>query len=516
MSDATDRGITVTEIAAMDLPIDVNPETTAAFVGRALRGPIDIPVPVRNFGDFRRRFGDVWSRSSLGPAVRQFFEHGGRQLYVVRVANNARGALIRLAAGDSALGLRALEPGSTERIRAAVDYDGIADGDPLFNLTLQRLDPATGLVADQEMYRKLSHEPAAATFVGDVLLHSSLARVEEPYPSHRPDVTTPRDQQPGSTWVEAMERGSDGTGLCDYDLVGSLRDGRGMFALEQVDHFDLLYLPPPGKGVDVGPAAMLAAERYCRRRGAMLIVDPSVKWTTPGQALAGVRAQGYASRCILSYFPRLVLRDDDDRMPRAAGGALAGLLCKLDRGHGPWGDLDAQGLGFARDLRPAMHVDDETAQLLIRDGLNVIRPGPARRSRVHGSTTLGQGTDVYRRFGSLGVQRLCLRITSAIDQATRWAVFEQPDERLARHLRSRIFSYLSALFDLGAFADDRIVVQCDAGLCKRNDSAAHGISILVAFRPHGCARPISLTLHQSARGYRATRTAFPPTIQDCA
>ena len=121
MSGNYDRGITVTEIAPMDQPIDIAPETTAAFVGRALRGPLNTPVLVHHFGEFRRRFGNSWSRSSLGPAVQQFFEHGGQNLYVVRVANNARGALLCLPADGSALVLRAMEPGSTERIRAAVD-----------------------------------------------------------------------------------------------------------------------------------------------------------------------------------------------------------------------------------------------------------------------------------------------------------------------------------------------------------------------------------------------------------
>ena len=49
----------------------------------------------------------------------------GRQLYVVRVANGARGAMLCLPASGSALVLRAVEPGSTEQIRAAVDYDGV-------------------------------------------------------------------------------------------------------------------------------------------------------------------------------------------------------------------------------------------------------------------------------------------------------------------------------------------------------------------------------------------------------
>jgi hypothetical protein len=128
----------------MDQPIDASPETTAAFVGRALRGPLNTPVLVKSFGEFRRRFGDVWSRSSLGPAVRHFFEHGGIQLYIVRVANKP--------ASGSALVLRAVEPGSTEFIRAAVDYDGIEEAnDELFNLALQRINPTTGLIEDQEL-----------------------------------------------------------------------------------------------------------------------------------------------------------------------------------------------------------------------------------------------------------------------------------------------------------------------------------------------------------------------------
>ena len=152
MSGSFDRGITVTEIAPMGQPIDIAPETTAAFVGRALRGPLNTPILIHHFREFRRCFGNSWSRSSLGPAVQQFFEHGGQNLYVVRIANNARGALICLPAGGSALVLRAMEPGSTERIRAAVDYDGIED-EQLFNLTLQRVNPANGFIVDQEMFR---------------------------------------------------------------------------------------------------------------------------------------------------------------------------------------------------------------------------------------------------------------------------------------------------------------------------------------------------------------------------
>jgi phage tail sheath protein FI len=500
LSDALDRGITVTEISAMGHPIDTTPETTAVFIGRALRGPLDTPVLIHNFGEFRRRFGDIWSRSSLGPAVRQFFEHGGKKLHIVRVANNARGAMICLPASGSALVLRALEPGSTECVRAAVDYDGIdADNDELFNLTVQRVDPNTGLVIDQEMYRRLSFVNSAETFVADALLTSSMVRVENPYPAHRPEATIPSHARKGSEYVEHVQDGTDG----------------GLFALEQVDAFDVLYLPPPGKGIDVGPAAVLAAERYCRSRGATLIVDPPLACKTAADAVLYVRQQGYASPNMVGYFPRLVSRREEDTRPRAVGGALAGLLCKLDRMYGPWQPLDQRGLEFRRDLAPAIDVDDEEALMLAREGINVIAPGEAGRARVMGSMTMARGSEQQRMLAILPVRRLCMRIINSIERATRWAVFEQIDERLARRVQSQVFAYLSALVDLGAFANDRIDVQCDAGLCKKTDGVKGGFSILIAFQPRECSKPVSFTLHQSVEGVRVASTAFAPVAEDC-
>ena len=288
MSDAVDRGITVTELAPMEQAIDVSRETTAAFVGRALRGPLDEPVLVNDFGEFRRRFGESWSRSSLGPAVRQFFEHGGRRLYIVRVANSARGAMLCLPASGSALVLRAVEPGSTECIRAAVDLDGIED-DEHFNLTLQRVDPETGHILDQELHRRVSVVEESAAFVVDVLLNSSLARVEHPYPTHRPEVTRGPTAAFDDAYTEQAQRGADGHELSDYDLIGSRHNCTSLFALRELEQLDLLYLPPPGKERDLGPATLLAAELFCREHGAMLIVDPAQDWMTPEVAVSGVR-----------------------------------------------------------------------------------------------------------------------------------------------------------------------------------------------------------------------------------
>ena len=62
----------------------------AAFVGRALKGPVNEPVPVRSFADYARVFGGLWQPSTLSYAVEQFFENGGRCAIIVRVVNGAR------------------------------------------------------------------------------------------------------------------------------------------------------------------------------------------------------------------------------------------------------------------------------------------------------------------------------------------------------------------------------------------------------------------------------------------
>ncbi len=517
MSDAVDRGITVTEMSPMDQPIDVSPETTAVFVGRALRGPLNEPLLVHSFGEYRRRFGDCWTRSSLGPAAKQFFEHGGKNLYVVRVANNARGAMICLPASGSAIVLRALEPGSTESIRAAIDYDGIdEDNDELFNLTLQRVDPDTALVTDQELYRRANYREEAENFIADLLLTSTIAVVESPFPTHRPEPTVSVNTPFNSAYVQHAQQGSDGQELSDYDLVGSRSDETGLFALQKIAQFDLLYLPPPGKGRDLGPASLLAAELFCRERGAMLIVDPGVDWVTPAKAVAGVRDAGLASPSMIGYFPRMYERSDSDGVRRAMGGALAGLLCKLDSTYGPWHDLDQQGMGFTRDLVAAFDVDDDDAHTLSREGLNIIAKGPAGRARLQASVTMGRGSESHRKFASLPVRRLCLRIINTIDQATRWAVFESDNLRLADRICAQVTAYLASLSNMGAFEDDRFVVDCDAGLCKRADSVEHSVTILITFRPLGCAESVSFTLHQTVAGCRVATTAFAPVIEDCA
>ncbi len=517
LSDALDPGMTVTEIAPMGQPIDVTALTTAAFIGRALRGPVNTPISITSFSAFRRRFGGIWRQSSLGPAVQQFFEHGGKRLSVVRVANSARGAMLCLPAEHGVLVLHALEPGATENIRAAVDYDRINSMDKdHFNLTIQRVAPENGLVIDQEIYHRLSCNEESERFIGDVLLSSSIVTVDVPLPPGRPAATNTGGADSTPKYVDHAQRGSDGLELSDYDLIGSMRNNNGLFALEAVEQFDLLYLPPPARDHDLGPAVLLAAEMYSRKRGAMLILDPPTQWKSAAEAVVNVREAGYASPNIVSYFPRMVSRDDEDTLPRAVGGALAGLLCKIDEQYGPWEDLDQHGFGFSRKLTPAIVLTTAEGARLVHEGLNVIAGQTAGRAGFCGSVTLGRGSQTDRNSSSLTVRRLCLAITNTIERATRWAVFESNVAEVAERIQGQVHAYLVWLDDQGAFASDKFNVQCDSTLHAGPMDPHRGITILLTFLPLGSDEFISLTLHQSVSGFRVATTAFAPVIAACA
>ena len=130
--------------------------------------------------------------------------------------------------------------------------------------------------------------------------------------------------------------------------------------------------------------------------------------------------------------------------------------------------------------------------------------------------TMARGSESYRVFRRLSVRRLCLRIINTIDQSTRWAVFEKPDFKLTERIRGQILTYFSCLADLGAFQNEFFVVDCDAGLCQRDDRLEHGITILLVFHPIGSPEPISFTIHQTVAGCRVASTAFAPVAENCA
>src|SRR6185436_16522345 len=74
-----------------------------AFFGRTARGPINKAVRCLSFSDFIREFGGPHPLSDLGQSVKQFFDNGGTDCYVVRLAAGAAAASVTLKNVSAAL-----------------------------------------------------------------------------------------------------------------------------------------------------------------------------------------------------------------------------------------------------------------------------------------------------------------------------------------------------------------------------------------------------------------------------
>lgn len=498
-----DHGITVSEISPMDQPIHWRNISTAAFLGRALRGPLNTPVLVQSVAAFIRRFGGRWKRSGLFDAVEQFFLHGGQHLYVVRVASEAVGATLSLPGSDGELTLRAREPGTTEVLRAAIDYDGIRTVTH-FNLTLQRLSPDTRLVIDQEIFSGISLDREAAEFAGDALGESVLVEIREPLPASRPYATMGPSAESRAPYILPTTRGSDGADLCDYDLIGSAVRGTGLFSLKAVEDLDLLYLPPLTAQKGAGPASLLAAELYCRRRGALLVMDPACDWSDARAAAASIESSGLTSSHIVTSFPRLVAADG----VRPTGAAIAGLLCKLDALQGPWGSLDATGFSFVRGLSPQQPLDDAERQLLLRAGINAIATGSDGRLRLIGDVTVARAAQADALNTSLSMKRFSLKIARTIERATRWAVFEQNRALAAERVEHQVEELLHLLAQRGAIR--AAFVRCETHHDAPQMNSERGLAVMLTLQCTNAPAPVSLTLYQTASGCRIASTAFAP------
>ena len=150
----------MTEAVGADVPIVALPTATTGFVGRALRGPVNCPVRVRDYAEYQQVFGGLWQPSMLSYAVEQYFDNGGREAVIVRVVNGGAPVTISLPCGDEKLVLEALSPGTREILRASVDDHIAPSEDDRFNLVLQRVRTlGSEQIEDQEIFRRLSTAP---------------------------------------------------------------------------------------------------------------------------------------------------------------------------------------------------------------------------------------------------------------------------------------------------------------------------------------------------------------------
>lgn len=488
--------------------IPVVAPTTVAFIGRTERGPVDEPVKIASFDDFRRVFGGHCSFSFVSFALQHFFAQGGEAAVVVRVANRATRARLDLPAGGGFLRLQARVPGGREFLRASVDYDGVEHDSLRFNLVVQRMSrPASQIVVDQEFFSGLSMLRADENFVADALADSDLVRIAGPLPHARPDAT--RAPYPGAPipYVAAQVPGSDGDELSDYDIVGSHKAGTGLFALDRCGHFDLLCIPsPPSR--DIGITTFLAATRYCERRRALLIWDPPSTWSSVDAALLAARSAGLSSHNALTYFPRVRSRIEPGRYPGGmpACGAIAGFLARNDV-QGVWHQLPSEDGGIRGQLVPLVDVDERRAARLHRAGVNtIVRFGSG--AILDGNATFAGPGSVASIWQRLDRKRLAAFILGSIERHTRWVLRRRSLEDVATTLERQVVVFLSRLQQKGALAGVSPEQAFDVRI-RSTGADDTPLTLRVGF---ALQRPNELFVHEFRYSTGATEVTSTPVL----
>lgn len=480
-----------TKVAAFRPPAPIARSASAvtAFLGRTLKGPVNVPVPIASLAEFQQIFGGLWQPSTLSYAIEHYFEHGGRQAIIVRVVNGGRAPSLELPTADDVLRLRGCCPGTREYLRASVDYDGIAthEGD-CFNLVLQRVRaPGSGIIEDQEIHRRVTVHENSERCVATVLARSRLARVAGPLPRRRPDLTPGAVAGVAVGYVDSLPDGDDGEVLSDYDLIGDAGARTGLFALDGAAGFNLLCIPPRSREFDVGITTWMIAARLCRQRHALLVIDPPLAWDSAETAMHGMRHWPLQSEDALMYYPRVIAHDRLRGRPEVfgPGAAVAGMIARSDKAWPVWAAAEGEEAVLRPSLQCAVMVSESDRMQLARRGVNVLQSGRSPVRLGLAPRTLIDQQRATSDWRYLAARRFALFIMRSLLSGTRWVLYERNDSLLREKLRSQVIEFFEGLDHEGAFAgrsmEESYFVICDERLNDSLDREQNRVRLLFGF-----------------------------------
>jgi phage tail sheath protein FI len=496
-----------------------------AFIGRASRGPVGDPTCIQRFTDFEREFGGLSIDSTMSYAVQQYFLNGGTDAIIVRVVHsgdanadaNSNKASLHLPGPDGALELEAANEGIWgNELRARVDYatrdpEPGENPDSLFNLAVR--DMGTNAT---ESFRDVSTDPNNRRFVTRVLEQgstlvrvSALGTVPAQRPSEHPPAPTGEDPfEAAGSHAPSNNDGSDGDAPTANDIQGEEDEKTGVFALEKADLFNLLCIPPIARDGDVLSGTLVQSLAYCKKRRAMLIVDPPVDWDSASDvtnSASGVDSLGLRDENAAIYFPRVRMPDPlkENRLEEFVPcGVVAGIMARTDAQRGVFkapAGIEAI-LAGVQELTVKL-TDAEQVQLNAL-GVNCLRNFPDVGNVVWGARTLEGADRSASEWKYVPVRRMALFLEETLYRNLKWVVFEPNDEPLWAQIRFNIGAFMQNLFRQGAFQGtsprEAYFVKCDKETTTQNDINRGIVNVLVGFAPLKPAEFVILKIQQIA------------------
>jgi phage tail sheath protein FI len=305
---------------------------------------------------------------------------------------------------------------------------------------------------------------------------------------------------------QAGVAGVDGTAPpLEAELSGSQLQKTGMYALENVDLFNLLVMP------DATAAAMMSvlpeAIAYCVKRRAFMIIDApnSVTNFDQAQKWIGGAAAPLRSRNTALYFP--LLQEPDPLKSNVVGkfpaaGAIAGLYARTDAQRGVWKAPAGTAANLVGPTGLSYTLTDGENGTLNPLGLNCLRTFPVYGQVVWGART-GVGSDAQADdYKYIPVRRLALFLEESLYRGTQWVVFEPNDEPLWAQIRLDLGAFMHTLFAQGAFKGQTpaaaYFVKCDSETTTQNDIDLGRVNIVVGFAPLKPAEFVIIQIQQIA------------------
>jgi uncharacterized protein len=497
-------------------------------------------------------FGDMAS------AVNQFFLNGGTQAYVV--------GLLPSVLNNIWMGGPLSPPGSTgPRINTSpagvitsvtgpsLDVDGVifaarevTDENFVMNLTVRPIQPTTSLPGEAQADVIISYVPP--TQPGSQVPSGQLpsGTVTETYRRVTLDPTDPNyiltrigtSDSPVSALV-TVALGSPapftfGTQVTQESFPVTLpaSDASALFtandfttameqdsSLDKVQVFNLMSIP----GV-TNPSVLSAAEAFCEKKFAFLIVDPpltdAADKTSPhfpntiGDTIAGNNPITIPdSKNSALYFPYLLSPDPLTGQPNSLvtgavneippGPTVAGVYAATDLARGVWkapAGFQAAAVNTT-GVAARGSMNDQRQGLLNPVGVNCIRTFPNIATPVvFGARTLVTLTDEQWRY--VPVRRMALFLEQTFYANLKWVIFEPNAEPLWTAITMSINAFMLGLFKQNAFQGNTpsqaFFVLCNSQTTTPTDQDAGIVNIVVGFAPLKPAEFVIVTIAQIA------------------
>jgi hypothetical protein len=310
--------------------------------------------------------------------------------------------------------------------------------------------------------------------------------------------------------------GANGSPPDSAALIGDLASKRGIFALEDVDIFNLLCIPRTAivkesstDGELTPPqahAVITVAETYCEQRRAFFLMDTAIGFDEVQEIRNWLATNAtLRHRNAALFYPRVKIPDplNDFRLRSVgASGTIAGLFARIDSSRGVWKAPAGTDAVLSNVPELEDRLTDAENGALNPLAINCLRNFPVYGNVCWGARTLDGSDQQASEWKYIPVRRLALFLEESLYRGTQWVVFEPNDEPLWAQIRLNIGAFMQNLFRQGAFQGrtprEAYFVKCDKETTTQTDINLGIVNIVVGFAPLKPAEFVVIKIQQMA------------------